>query len=457
MATQELELPVTPTQLVSRCAAEPFVCALDGGDVRSWTVGRALLGFRPHATLRVSATGDATMRDGREQRWHGHPFDLLDRFCAAAAARARSAEPFGGGVVAALSYDLRHWVERLPARAPDDLERAHDLPVLHAAAYDWLLSYSYTDRRYQLASAHLSATELHQVAAHIAGLAARPLPHDPVRQPPRARADVSEATYLAAVRSTLDYIAAGDAYQVNLAHRFSVADPPAPAALFVTLQRQHPMPFAAYIDGGGFTLVSNSPECFLTLDGDRLATFPIKGTRPRGTDARSDHAVAAELRADPKEQAEHVMIVDLERSDLGRVCGFGTVRVDEFARLHSFPSLHHLVSKVSGRLTPGTRLADILRATFPGGSISGAPKIRAMEIIDELEPVCRSFYTGAVGFIGFDGRAVFNLAIRTAVATPGRFTYHAGGGIVADSIPAREYAETLLKARAFFAALTATV
>ena len=455
MATQELELPVPPTQLVSRCAGEPFVCALDGGDVRSWAVGRALLGFRPRATLRVSATGAAVMRDGREQQWHGHPFELLDRFCAATAARARSAEPFAGGVVAALSYDLRHWVERLPARAQDD--RGRDLPVVHAAAYDWLLSYSYADHRYQLASAHLSATELREVAAHIAALAVRPLPRGAGRQPPRASADVSEATYLAALRSILEYIAAGDVYQVNLAHRFSVADPPAPAALFVTLQHQHPMPFAAYIDGGEFTLVSNSPECFLTLDGDSLATFPIKGTRPRATDARSDHAVAAELQADPKERAEHVMIVDLERNDLGRVCRFGTVRVDEFARVHSFPSLHHMVSKVSGRLRPGTRLADVLRAMFPGGSISGAPKIRAMEIIDELEPVCRSFYTGAIGFIGFDGRAVFNLAIRTAVATPRRFTYHAGGGIVADSIPAREYDETLLKARAFFAALTATV
>jgi len=457
MATQELDLPVTPTQLVSRCAGEPFVCALDGGDARSWGVGRALLGFRPRATLRVSAVGDAVMWDGREHHWHGHPFDLLDRFCAATAAPARSAEPFAGGVVAALSYDLRHWVERLPARAPDDLERARDLPVLHAAAYDWLLSYSYADRRYHLVSAHHSASELREVAAHLAALAARPAPRAAGRQPPRAAADVSEAAYLAAVRSILDYIAAGDVYQVNLAQRFSVADPPAPAALFVALQRQHPMPFAAYIDGGDFTLVSNSPECFLRLEGDRLATFPIKGTRPRGADARRDYAAAAELHADPKEQAEHVMIVDLERNDLGRVCGIGTVRVDEFAHVVSFPSLHHLVSKVSGRLTPGTRLADVLRATFPGGSITGAPKIRAMEIIDELEPVCRGFYTGAVGFIGFDGRAIFNLAIRTAVATPGKFTYHAGGGIVADSIPAREYEETLLKARAFFAALTATV
>src|SRR5262249_37168511 len=149
----------------------------------------------------------------------------------------------------------------------------------------------------------------------------------------------------------------------------------------------------------------------LTLDDDRVATFPIKGTRPRGADACSDAAVAAQLHTDRKEQAEHVMIVDLERNDLGRVCRCGTVRVDEFARVHSFPSLHHLVSRVSGRLKPDTPLADVLTATFPGGSISGAPKIRAMEIIDELEPVCRGFYTGAIGFIGLDDSAIFNLAI----------------------------------------------
>jgi para-aminobenzoate synthetase component 1 len=449
MATQELKLPVTPTQLLSRCAGEPFVCALDGGDVQSWGIGRAVLGFRPRATLRVAATGDAVVRDGREQRWHGHPFELLDRFCAAAAP-AGAPEPFGGGVLAALSYDLRHWVERLPARAQDDL----GLPVLHAAAYDWLLSYSYADQRYRLVSAHYSPGELRDVAARLAALAAQPESNGATRRPPCTSRDISEAEYLTAVGATLDYIAAGDVYQVNLAHRFSVANAPPPARLFAALQSQHRVPFAAYVDGGDFVLVSNSPECFLTLDGETVATFPIKGTRPRAADASADQALAAQLRTDPKEQAEHVMIVDLERNDLGRICRPGSVRVEEFARVHTFPSLHHLVSKVSGRLTPGTRLADVLRATFPGGSITGAPKIRAMEIIDELEPVRRGFYTGAIGFIGFDGRAVFNLAIRSAVATPRKLTYHAGGGIVADSVPSREYDETLLKAQAFLAALT---
>lgn len=450
MATQELELPVTPTQLLSRCAGEPFVCALDGGDPRSWGNGRALLGFRPRATLRVSAGGDARMRDGHEHRWHGDPFELLDRFCAAAAP-AGAPEPFGGGVLAALSYDLRHWVERLPARAGDDL----GLPVLHAAAYDWLLSYSYTDQRYQLASAHRSAAELREVATRLAALAAQPPLNGTARRLPCPSTDITEAEYLAAVRAALGYIAAGDVYQVNLAHRISVTHAPAAARLFAALQHHHPVPFGAYVDGGDFVLVSNSPECFLTLDGETLATFPIKGTRPRAAATDADQALAAQLQADPKELAEHVMIVDLERNDLGRVCRTGTVRVEEFARVHTFPSLHHLVSKVSGRLTSGTPLADVLRATFPGGSITGAPKVRAMEIIDALEPVQRGFYTGAIGFIGCDGRAVFNLAIRTAVATPRKLTYHAGGGIVADSIPSREYDETLLKAQAFLAALTA--
>jgi aminodeoxychorismate synthase component I len=449
MATQEIELPIAPSDLVMRCAGEPFVCALDGGDVRSWGTGRALVGFRPRATLWVTAHGDALMRDGHEHHWHGHPFDLLDRFCAATAPAAAT-EPLGGGVVAALSYELRHWVERLPARARDDL----GLPVLYAAAYDWLLSYCYRDRRYRLASAHCSAAELRTVAARLAALAARPVPRAR-RRPASTATDVTAAEYLAAVRATLDYIAAGDVYQVNLAQRFSVTNPPAPTVLFAALQRQHPMPFAAYVDGGDFALVSNSPECFLTVDDATVATFPIKGTRPRGADASADRVLAAQLRADPKERAEHVMIVDLERNDLGRVCRAGSVRVDEFARVRSFPTLHHLVSRVSGRLTAGTRLADILRATFPGGSITGAPKIRAMQIIDELEPLRRGFYTGAIGFIGGDGRAVFNLAIRTAVATRTKVTYHAGGGIVADSIPAREYDETLLKAQAFLTALKA--
>jgi para-aminobenzoate synthetase component 1 len=314
--------------------------------------------------------------------------------------------------------------------------------VLYAAAYDRLLSYDYATGRY-----HSGAPLPHplpgsrQAAAEAALLRVRP--------------EVSKEGYVGAVRRALDYIAAGDIYQVNLAQRFVADGRLSAAALYAAMQRQHPMPFSAYVDCGDVALASNSPECLLLLGGETLSTFPIKGTRPRSADAATDRRLGAALLADAKEMAEHVMIVDLERNDLGRVCKTGSVRVDELARLHSFPSLHHLVSKVTGAVVGGVSLPEILRATFPGGSISGAPKIRALEIIEELEPVERGFYTGSIGFIDDCGRASFNIAIRTAVATANRVGYHAGGGIVADSDAEREYDETLLKAQPFFAALRA--
>jgi para-aminobenzoate synthetase component I len=452
MGTQEVELPVTPTALLTRCVDQPRAFALDGGDASSWGLGRALLGFRPRCMLRVAANGGAEVSGDRQQHWHGEPFALLDRFRAECVPPATDPHPFGGGIVVALSYDLRHWVERLPRRRPAD----ENVPVLYAAFYDWLLSYAYPQRRYELASSWCAPSALRRLGAELEAIAARPAPQRPRDAPGCARSNISREQYVAAVGTALEYIAAGDVYQVNVAHRFAVTTPPPPESLFAALQHRHPVPFAAYVDGGDFVLVSNSPECFLTLQGGAVATFPIKGTRARAADVRTDRVRVRQLREDPKERAEHVMIVDLERNDLGRVCRTGSVQVADFARVHTFPSLHHVVSKVTGALRPHTALAEVLRATFPGGSVTGAPKIRAMEIIDEIEPVDRGFYTGAIGFIDLDGNAVFNLAIRTAVASPGQFTYHAGGGIVADSVPLREYEETLLKAQPFFAALRAT-
>ncbi len=486
MGTQEVDLPVSPTELLLRCSDQPFVFVLDGGSAASWGTGQALLGFRPRATLQVMANGTARVySDGVAQRWRGDPFALLERFCGAWAPPA-SRDPLGGGVIAALGYDLRHWVERLPRRAPDALQ----MPVLHAAAYDWLLSYSYAERRYRLASSSRSAAELHSLATELAARAASAplsgpfaatergnaeskLPssvpghgnrevefrvHPAIKRCPPVMSTFTKEEYHGAIAKALEYIAAGDVYQINLAQRFMIAASdgvaPAPATLFARLQHAHPMPFAAFVDAGDFVLISNSPECFLIRRQQQVTTFPIKGTCRRDADPQIDRALGRDLAMDPKERAEHVMIVDLERNDLGRVCRIGSVRVESFAQVRAFPSLYHLVSKVTGELRRGVTLAELLRATFPGGSITGAPKVRAMAIIDEIEPVGRGFFTGAIGFIG-GGDAVFNIAIRTAVACGGWLTYHAGGGIVADSNPAREYDETLLKAEPFFAALTA--
>jgi para-aminobenzoate synthetase component I len=264
---------------------------------------------------------------------------------------------------------------------------------------------------------------------------------------------VSPARQLASVRRILDYLAAGDAYQVNLTQPFA-APLAAPAwALFTRLARRHPVPHGAYLDVGGAALVANSPELFLRRRGPCIETRPIKGTRPRGATPARDAALAAELRHDAKEQAEHVMIVDLERNDLGRIAVPGSVAVAPFARVESHPTVHHLVSTVRARARAGVGIADVLRATFPGGSVTGAPKVRAMEIIGELETGARGPYTGAFGLFHPSGDLELGLAIRTAVVAGGRVRWHAGGGIVADSDPERELAEAWLKTAALRLAL----
>jgi para-aminobenzoate synthetase component 1 len=256
-----------------------------------------------------------------------------------------------------------------------------------------------------------------------------------------------------AVRRVLEYVAAGDVYQVNLAQRFRVASDLPPFDAFLRLRAAQPVPFASYLECDGFAVLCGSPERFLRVRRDRIETEPIKGTRPRGADDAADGALRAALCADAKERAEHVMVVDLERNDLGRVCETGSVHVPSLMRVESFATLHHMVSTVCGILRPEVGFADLLRATFPGGSITGAPKIRAAQVIAELEDTPREIYTGAL--FRFRGPRDFDsaIAIRTAVARNGVYTYHAGGGIVADSDPQREHRECLLKAVPFLRAL----
>jgi para-aminobenzoate synthetase component 1 len=434
-------------EVVERVAGFPGVFALDGGSPASWACGHAIIGVYPRSTLRVFYDGSAVVCDGREStRWQGDPFDLLERFCRNASPRP-ALQPFSGGTLVALSYDLRDWAEPRHRR-----QRTLAAPMLYAARYDALLSYDYRKQRYNWGTGTPEgARRLAEIEARVSELR----PAADLKPAMRIRPGSSREDYAAAVRQVLEYIRAGDIYQANLSQRFVADGPISPSALYGAMQRRHPMPFSAYVDAGDFALISNSPECFLVRDSGRLSTYPIKGTRPRSADPASDRRLAAELRSNPKELAEHVMIVDLERNDLGRVCKTGSIRVDEFARVESFPTLHHLVSQVSGEIAADVPLAEILRATFPGGSITGAPKIRAMEIIEEIEPVNRGFYTGSIGFVDDCGRATFNIAIRTAVVTSSQATYHAGGGIVADSDPEQEYEETLLKAQPFLTVLRA--
>ncbi len=266
---------------------------------------------------------------------------------------------------------------------------------------------------------------------------------------------ITSADFIRMVERAQRYITAGDIYQVNLSYPWHAPWPQdADAlALYLKLRKVSPAPHAAFMQLAGTTVLSASPELFLRMQGSRIATRPIKGTRPRfAHDPARDTAAAHELTASPKERAELLMITDLERNDLGQVCEFGSVSVPELWRVESFAQVFHLVSTVTGTLRPHIDHVDAFRACFPGGSITGAPKKRATEIITELEPHPRGLYTGAIGWFGFDGRSQWNIAIRTAVQKDNQITFHVGSGIVADSIPQHEYEETLHKAAGILAA-----
>ncbi|HEX5635199.1 MAG TPA: aminodeoxychorismate synthase component I, partial [Gemmatimonadales bacterium] len=244
-----------------------------------------------------------------------------------------------------------------------------------------------------------------------------------------------------------EYILAGDIFQANLSQRFEAPIPETAGRLYARLRRRNPAPFGAWLAFDDAVLLSVSPERFLRLEGRQVETRPIKGTRPRGLGPMHDEALSRELSESDKDRAENVMIVDLLRNDLSRVCRPGTVRVPELFHLEQHPTVHHLVSTVTGELAPGLGASELLRATFPGGSITGAPKVRAMEIIAELEPSERGVYCGAIGWLGVTGDMDTNIAIRTCVARGGRVYFSGGGGIVADSDPELEYHETLHKVK----------
>jgi para-aminobenzoate synthetase component 1 len=263
----------------------------------------------------------------------------------------------------------------------------------------------------------------------------------------------SKRQFLAAVGRAIEYVHAGDCFQVNIAQRLLHPATLPPLELYGRLRQRNPAPFAGYFDLGDFVVASASPERFLKVQQNDVETRPIKGTRPRGATPTSDRQQAMELLNSAKDRAENVMIVDLLRNDLGRVCQYGSVKVSELCRLESFQYVHHLVSVVTGRLRASLGPLDLVRAAFPGGSVTGAPKVRAMEIIAELEPTTRGPYCGSLGYVGFDGTTDTNLLIRTFTIGRGWIQFPVGGGIVADSTPEGEYRETLQKAEGLIQAL----
>jgi para-aminobenzoate synthetase component 1 len=406
-------------------------------------------------------------KDGRivlgERSFSGDPFAVLQRALAHYRLDHDPAlpVPFQTGAMGYLGYDLCHHLERLPYPAGDDLA----FPDLELGFYDTILAVDVQGRRaWILASGWPETTPwaaMHRQKARLDELAARLDRASPLVDPPAAGQAVTIASnftregYEAAVQRVVDYILAGDIFQANLSQRFLAELPAglAPFDLYRRLRARNPAPFAAFLDMGEVKIASASPERFLELRGRQVETCPIKGTRPRGATPEADERLAAELLRSEKDLAENVMIVDLLRNDLSRVCADHTVLTPEICALQSFATVHHLVSTVTGELRDGLDAVDLLRATFPGGSITGAPKIRAMEIIAELEPTRRGPYCGAIGWLGFDGAMDTSITIRTYAIRGRQVAFQAGGGIVADSDPAAEYEETLTKAKALIEAL----
>ncbi len=400
---------------------------------------------------------------------------LLDRY---RQARLPALPPFQAGVVAVFGYELGRTIELLPCAAADELR----LPELTAHFYDWCLAIDHEQAEAWLVSTGLperagssraarAVERAEQVLALIRsggradrGQLNRPgrfadLPAERIRRCqldalPQISSDFSRDEYLRAVEMALDYIRAGDVYQVNLSQRLQADQRLEPVEQYLRLRRANPAPFCAYFDAGEYVLLSSSPEQFLQLRDRQVRTRPIKGTRPRSHWPDEDTRLRRELAESEKDRAENVMIVDLLRNDLGRVCQYRSIEVCDPLHIETFRYVHHLVSEVRGRLRREYSAIDLLRAAFPGGSVTGAPKVRAMEIIAELERTVRGPYCGSLAWLSFSGDMDSSILIRTMVAAHGRLQFGVGGAIVADSDPAEEYKETLAKAAGLIAAVT---
>ncbi len=417
--------------------------ALPAGELGRWSI----LGFDPYRIVERPA-GKPT---------HADPLSDLEE--ALTSLRPSSSGnipgPFQGGAVGFISYDLGRRFERIPSLTRDDLcvpdlwFGLYDLFAVfdHRLGLGWIVSTGEPEQ--DSAAERRAETRLYQLR-HILSR------DDPGAQPCNCGPLLSthtEEDYCEAVEHCLDWIAAGDIYQVNLSQRFGADFAGSPGSLYVRLRHSNPAPFAAYIDTGMHQVLSSSPERFVRVTGNRVETRPIKGTRPRSGDTETDRRLSEELLASEKDHAELTMIVDLLRNDLGRVCRYGTVRTESLAHLESYETVHHLVGVVTGRLRPDVGVCDLIRAAFPGGSITGAPKIRAMEIIEALEAYRRGIFYGSIGYIGTDGCLDLNIAIRTVLVRDGGIHLQVGGGIVADSVPKAEYEETLHKAEGIFRAM----
>lgn len=442
-----LEIPyVEPLRAFQPFASDPVSVLLDSADPAQGRGRYAYVAADPF---------DIVGNDGTD------PFRTLEKAlgCVDVGPPVSGLPPFQGGAVGFVGYEAARRLERLPAPKSVGL----DFPEALFGLYDTIAAFDTRDRKAWVVAVDSGPgrgspqSRARKMAAVVSD--APPLPRLDWSARGAWRAETTRPAFEAIIARVVEYIRAGDIFQANMSQRFIAKMPPdlAPFMLYRRLRHLSPAPFAAYLNcGAAGAVLSASPELFLDLDAHgRIETRPIKGTRRRGETPAEDTALAEELLASEKDRAENLMIVDLLRNDLSRVSRIGSVRTPMLFALETYANVHHLVSMVEGRLLPGLGPVDLLRATFPGGSITGAPKIRAMEIIAELEPSRRGPYCGTIAAIGFDGCMTSNIVIRTLMVGGDTAVAQAGGGIVADSDPAAEYDETIVKAGAMLRSLDA--
>ncbi len=467
MLKHEIQYHHDSAQLFERIAEQPWAILLDSGQMLNPLTGMLgsqygrydILVAEPFITLVTRGETTTIAQNGQTKTSQEDPFlllkKILSKYPALKLERILDA-PFAGGALGYFAYDLARRIEKLPTNALPTVK----MPEMMIGIYDWALVVDHREKKSVLVSHGLNAeTQKNWPRLKVlfnetsgASLKENNIRKFEVKTP--VTSNLPEPQYSLAFVKIKAYIEAGDCYQVNLAQRFSAEVAGNSWLAYRKLREISPAPFMAYMnlplnENESFQVLSNSPERFIQTNGNHVETRPIKGTRPRSNDVEQDLAYSKELLTSAKDKAENLMIVDLLRNDLSKSCALGSVKVNKLFQLQSFANVHHLVSIIVGKLKPSKTSVDVLRDCFPGGSITGAPKLRAMQIIDELEPHRRGLYCGAIGYIGFDGDMDTSIAIRTALVNQNELSFYAGGGIVADSDERKEYNETLDKASSF--------
>ncbi len=446
-------LPYFPDSaaLFDRIAQQTWAVFLDSGHPNTQQGRYDVIAADPICTLLTRAESTEISQAGISRSEQQDPFQLLqqqlDGLPIPGPQETGLPLPFRGGAIGYFAYDLARCIEKLPALAKDE----EQIPDMAVGIYDWALVVDHQQQQSHL-TGFCDGEKRQQLIALFCQPPA-PTPSPAFQVTGHVSANMDQAAYNHAFERIQYYLKEGDCYQVNLTQRFAAPCRGDPWQAYQRLRQLNAAPFAAYLNLPDVQVLSSSPERFLKLCDGQVETKPIKGTRPRKPDLLADQQQLAQLQHSPKDRAENLMIVDLLRNDLGKTCRKGSVRVPSLFAIESYATVHHLVSTVTGTLADDQQAVDLLKSCFPGGSITGAPKIRAMQIIEELEPHRRGLYCGAIGYISCDGNMDTNIAIRTLVHSHGSIRFWAGGGIVHDSIAAEEYQECFDKAAALLALL----